>query len=142
MHDIEELQASIDDIYDELRTLDCRLDDAEGEIEEAKDRIRAGCDECPYLCAANKAVESIKRGQLQLNAAARVLFRLIAVDRVFTEQLVSHLFVKKEHSQKEFTERVKSIQETRTGSADFYKRFYAAIRNEMAKRESEGQNGE
>ena len=80
------------------------------------------------------AVNAILLEQKRLNAAVRVLFRLISYQRNFNEVLMDHLFGKKV-SRKALIERTNAIEGTNRDRADYFDGFAAAVLKEIEKME-------
>lgn len=81
-----------------------------------------------------KLEQRVEELEARLEAASRVLFRLISYQRNFNNVLLDHLFGKKV-SRKAVIERTNAIEGTNRDRADYYDGFAAAVLQEIEKME-------
>ncbi|MDO5297775.1 MAG: hypothetical protein Q4F00_14290 [bacterium] len=83
----------------------------------------------------NQALEQrVQELEIRLEAASRVLFRLISWQRNFNESLLGHLFVKKV-GKKAVTDRANDMEALLRDRPDYYMNFAAAVLKEIEKME-------
>lgn len=86
-----------------------------------------------------KLEQRVEELEARLEAASRVLFRLISYQRNFNDVLLDHLFGKKV-SRKAVIERTNAIEGTHRDRADYYDGFASAVSKEL--KTMEGENDE